>query len=147
MSYYDILIDFPFKGDDGALRAMENAELIAIGTHEGRPSVIRPGRPVYNWVFERLVNDAVFQATQEISFNEKQIASAESTIQKCEDELQRLKSMDDTNGGWLRWLSGGRRGILERERLLLRRLGEANQKVEELERRNKEFKGVIKRGT
>lgn len=140
-------MDFPFKGDDGALRAMENAELIAIGTHEGRPSVIRPGRPVYHWVFERLVGDAVFQATQEISFNEKQIALAESTIQKCEDELQRLKTMDDISGGWFKWLRGGRRGVQERERLLLRKFGEANRKVEELERENKGLKMVIKRGT
>lgn len=140
-------MDFPFKGDDGALRAMENAELIAIGTQEGRPSVIRPGRPVYHWVFERLVSDAVFQATQEISFNEKQIALAESTIQKCEDELQRLKTMDDISGGWFKWLRGGRRGVQERERLLLRKFGEANRKVEELERVNKGLKMVIKRGT
>lgn len=145
--YYDMLIDFPFKGDDSALRGMENAELIAIGTYEGRPSTIRPGKPVYRWVFERLVNDTVFQATQEIAFNEKQIGSAESTIQKCEDELQRLKTVEDMDGGWFRWVRGGRRGIRERERLLLRKLGEANRKVEELERVNKELRSVIRRGS
>jgi len=35
LQYYDVLIDFPFKGDDAALRAMEHAELISITTHEG----------------------------------------------------------------------------------------------------------------
>lgn len=35
LQYYDVLIDFPFKGDDAALRAMEQAELISITTHEG----------------------------------------------------------------------------------------------------------------
>lgn len=35
LQYYDVLIDFPFKGDDAALRAMEHAELISIATHEG----------------------------------------------------------------------------------------------------------------
>ncbi|KAF9452822.1 hypothetical protein P691DRAFT_771933 [Macrolepiota fuliginosa MF-IS2] len=146
VSYHDILIDFPFKGDDNALRGMENAELIAIGTHEGRPSTIRPGKPVYRWVFEKLVNDSVFRATQEIAFNEKQIISSETLIQKCEDELQRLKTLEDLESGWFRWLRGTRRGIRERERLLLRKLGEANRKVEELERMNKELKVVIKRG-
>ena len=33
--YYDILVEFPFKGDEGALRKMEHAELIAIGTKDG----------------------------------------------------------------------------------------------------------------
>ena len=33
--YYDMLIGFPFKGDEGALRNMEHAELIAIDTKDG----------------------------------------------------------------------------------------------------------------
>jgi hypothetical protein len=33
--YYDMLVEFPFKGDEGALRNMEHAELIAIGTKDG----------------------------------------------------------------------------------------------------------------
>lgn len=38
-----------------ALRNMEHAELIAITTHNGRASTIRPGKPVYKSVFERVV--------------------------------------------------------------------------------------------
>ena len=72
--YHDVLLDFPFKGDENALRNMEHAELISIGTVQGekyisflrnvtitknipagRPSVIKPGRPIYRFVFERLV--------------------------------------------------------------------------------------------
>ena len=34
--YYDVLVEFPFKGDEGALRSMEHAELIAIGTKDGK---------------------------------------------------------------------------------------------------------------
>ena len=33
--YYDVLVEFPFKGDEGALRNMEHAELITIGTKDG----------------------------------------------------------------------------------------------------------------
>ena len=33
--YYDVLVEFPFKGDEGALRNMEHGELIAIGTKDG----------------------------------------------------------------------------------------------------------------
>lgn len=53
--YYDTLTNFPFKGEETALRNMEHAELITITTHNGRPSTIRPGKPVYKWVFERVV--------------------------------------------------------------------------------------------
>ncbi|KXN90467.1 Mitochondrial escape protein 2 [Leucoagaricus sp. SymC.cos] len=145
--YFDILMEFPFKGDENALRGMENAELISIGTHDGRPSTIRPGKPVYRWVFERLVNDAVFRATQEIGFNEKQISTSETAIQKYEEELQRLRTVEELDGGWFRWLLGGRTNVWERERFLLRKLGEANRKVEELDRTNKDLKTIIKRGT
>lgn len=73
-SYYGVLLEFPFKGDEAALRSMEHAELITVGTRDGvlvlltlfcdnivhdttgRPSTIRPGRPVFRWVFERLAN-------------------------------------------------------------------------------------------
>jgi hypothetical protein len=33
--YYDLLIDFPFKGDETPLRNMEHAELISIDTSNG----------------------------------------------------------------------------------------------------------------
>jgi hypothetical protein len=73
LPYHQVLLDFPFKGDEVPLRNMEHAELITIGTvngaasgfvifetrpdtfNAGRPSVIKPGRPVYKHVFERLV--------------------------------------------------------------------------------------------
>ena len=32
-----MLVNFPFKGDEGALRGMEQAELIAITAHDGTP--------------------------------------------------------------------------------------------------------------
>ena len=42
-----------------ALRNMEHAELITITTHDGRPSTIRPGKPVYKCVFERVVGGPI----------------------------------------------------------------------------------------
>ena len=35
ISYHDVLMDFPFKGDEMPLRNMEHAELISIGTING----------------------------------------------------------------------------------------------------------------
>lgn len=33
--YYDLLLEFPFKGDEAALRNMEHAEILSIGMKEG----------------------------------------------------------------------------------------------------------------
>ena len=74
-----MLIDLPFKGDETALREMEHSELISIVTQhgtsltkvqnriltdstKGRPSIIRPGKPVYKYVFERLVEGQSFRS-------------------------------------------------------------------------------------
>jgi hypothetical protein len=33
--YHDTLVNYPFKGDEGALRQMERAELVSIGMRDG----------------------------------------------------------------------------------------------------------------
>lgn len=43
LSYAETLLEFPFKGDEAALRAMEHAELISIVTSDGFPISIKPG--------------------------------------------------------------------------------------------------------
>ena len=54
--YYETLMNACFKGEEGPLRSMEQAEMITVDTQDGRPSMIRPGRPIYHYVFQRLVN-------------------------------------------------------------------------------------------
>lgn len=54
--YHETLMNAPFRGEEGPLRSMERAELITVDTQDGRPSTIRPGRPVYRHVFRRLAN-------------------------------------------------------------------------------------------
>lgn len=54
--YYETLMNVPFKGDETPLRSLERAELITVEAQDGRPSSIRPGRPIYSHVFRRLVN-------------------------------------------------------------------------------------------
>ena len=34
--YHDVLMGYPFKGDEVALRQMERAELVTIGTYNGK---------------------------------------------------------------------------------------------------------------
>ncbi|KAF7359414.1 Mitochondrial escape protein 2 [Mycena sanguinolenta] len=103
LPYHEVLLDFPFKGDEAPLRSMEHAELITIGTHNGRPSTIQPGKPVFQAVFERLVNDPIFQATQDIAFNEKVIAGAEIIVKACEQELLTLKEIGKESEALVGW--------------------------------------------
>lgn len=125
--------------------------------YTGRPSTIRPGKPVYKYVFERLVHgtslpsprpfphpltpplDATFQATQDIAFNEKVIASAETTVRACEDELLTLKDVDAGTASW--W--GSKRAVEMRANHLLRKMRAAQDKVEALERQNVQLKKVL----
>ncbi|KIM87636.1 hypothetical protein PILCRDRAFT_815213 [Piloderma croceum F 1598] len=139
--YHDLLIDFPFKGDETPLRNMEHAELISINTYNGRPSSIRPGKPVYKYVFEQLVGDPIFQATQDIAFNEKVIASSESKIRVCEDELMRLKEIGADSSWW-----GSKRASSERAAYLYSNMLAAERKIEVLEKRNAEFKKILSKG-
>ncbi|KAJ7702409.1 exonuclease [Mycena rosella] len=140
--YHEVLLEFPFKGDEGPLRSMEHAELITIGTNNGRPSTIRPGKPVYKFVFERLVNDSIFQATQDIAYNEKLIASAESTVKACEQELLALKEIGTDAEHW--W--GGNTASSSRSRYLLAKMQASAEKIEALERKNLELKKVLAKG-
>lgn len=55
-SYANLLQDFPFKGQEAALKAMEEHDLIAVSFMDGRPSMIRAGKPVYRQAFQRLVS-------------------------------------------------------------------------------------------
>ncbi|KDQ33744.1 hypothetical protein PLEOSDRAFT_1033437 [Pleurotus ostreatus PC15] len=149
VSYHEVLIEFPFKGDESPLRNMEHAELIAIGTVNGRPSTIRPGKPVYKYVFERLVKDPIFQANQDIAYNNKVISSAETTIKLCEEELGTLENIREQEArarGWGDWAFGwmwGMRACDARAAYLFDKMGKAGKKVEILERKNEELKKVL----
>ncbi|KAJ1307477.1 hypothetical protein OPQ81_001576 [Rhizoctonia solani] len=142
--YADVLLEFPFKGDELALRNMETAELISIGTIDGRPTTIKPGKPVYKHVYQRLVEDRVFQAVQTINYNEKLISTSVATIKLCEDELTVLKNIGLDLGSSV--LSGkGATGA--RASYLLEKMMQATLKVEQLEAENAKLKKVLAKGT
>ncbi|EMD38659.1 hypothetical protein CERSUDRAFT_49441 [Gelatoporia subvermispora B] len=141
MSYHEVLMDFPFKGDETPLRSLENAELIAVSTQNGRPASIKPGKPVYKYVFERLVQDPVFCATHDIAFNEKVIASSEAIIKACETELLTLKEVEGVASSWLNTSA-----VSRRVSHLMRKMGAAQNKIEDLEQQNADLKKTLSRG-
>ncbi|OBZ75791.1 Mitochondrial escape protein 2 [Grifola frondosa] len=142
ISYHEVLLEFPFKGDEAPLRSMEHAELIAIVSTNGRPSTIRAGKPVYRYVFERLVEDSVFRATQDIAFNEKAIAASETIVKACEQELITLKDVDAGTSSW--WGSNG--AVEKRGNYLLKKMRAAEDKIETLDKQNVNLKKVLSKG-
>ncbi|KAF8519313.1 RNA12 protein-domain-containing protein [Hysterangium stoloniferum] len=132
LQYYQVLLDFPFKGNENALRAMEHAELISISTVNGRPWTIGPGKPIHRYVFERLLSDRVFQATQEIACNELIISGAESTIKSAEAELVMLKDISIKS-----------KKLDVRVNDLTTKLQDASRKIGTLENRNRRLKDEL----
>ena len=86
--------------------------------------------------------DPVFRATQEIAYNAKIMASAESTIKTCEEELAMLRTLGDDNGSWWRGTSVAR----GRARYLLEKMRVAQEKLEKLEKQNEVLKKTLAKG-
>lgn len=111
----------------------------------GRPSTIRPGKPIYRYVFQRLSSDPIFRATQEIAFNEKAIAGAEKIISTCESELTILRDISEQERK-MGWFGIGRGASDTRAKFLLEKMRAAEVKVEHLDKVNTDLKKVLKKG-
>jgi hypothetical protein len=74
--------------------------------------------------------------------SEKVIASSESKIRVCEDELMRLKEIMAADSSW--W--GGKRASSERAAYLFNNMLVAERKIEALEKRNAELKKILSKG-
>uniref|UniRef100_V5EX92 Mitochondrial escape protein 2 n=1 Tax=Kalmanozyma brasiliensis (strain GHG001) TaxID=1365824 RepID=V5EX92_KALBG len=92
VSYYGLLHN-EFKGNEGAIKALEQAEIVAVRHHDGRPSAIRAGRPVMQEAITRLVGDKVFNDTQTLLANTGSIESAEKSIRTIESEIGEISKM------------------------------------------------------
>lgn len=145
VSYSSLLLAFPFKGHEDQLRSLEQAEFITITYLNGRPSLVKPGKPLFHAAFRKLVEDQVFAASQAMSFNLEVIASAEKEVQQCEEELLRLKEIGfETGKENKKWLGKERKGGVEaRTEWVLEKMRVAVGKVEGLERENEEVKKVL----
>ncbi|KAG8988109.1 mitochondrial escape protein 2, partial [Tulasnella sp. 427] len=140
LSYAEVLLEFPFKGDEAALRAMEHAELISINATDGLPISIKPGKPIYRYVFQRLVNDNIFRAVQDIAYNNKAIAAEEATIKKCEEELLTLKTIGLDVGSSV---FGGTGATGSRATYLLGKMRDSQEKIVVKEKEVKRLKVVL----
>ncbi|KAL8741120.1 MAG: hypothetical protein Q9190_006237, partial [Brigantiaea leucoxantha] len=64
LRYNELLLNDTYKsGGEFVLQALEQAELISIvSSSNGRPQVIKPGKPVYQAAFRQLTEDKVLKA-------------------------------------------------------------------------------------
>ena len=82
--------------------------------------------------------DSIFRATQEIGYNEKEIAQAEGKIKEYEQELALLVDMMTKEGfTWKRSACAERAGYIGKA------LVNAQRRVERLEKMNKELKKTL----
>jgi len=87
--------------------------------------------------------DPLFSASQEVTINEKLITSAEATIKACEEELLRLRTIG-LDAGQSIWHGKGATG--RRADVLLRKMGQAVESIERLEKTNMRLKNVLAGG-
>ncbi|KAJ1973144.1 mitochondrial escape protein 2 [Dimargaris verticillata] len=96
---YHALRSLPvFNGDDKPLQAMEYAELILVSNEDGRPTHVRPARPVFKTVFREIRQDPVYAATMQYRTNQALIQQQAQRITQAEEELQRLQGMATLHG-------------------------------------------------
>jgi hypothetical protein len=86
-----------------------------------------------------LSTDQIFRSIHDIALNDKAIASAESTIRTCEEELLKLEQIRPLDSGIL---SSGT--LRKRADFLLKKMYEAEAKIEKLEMANTKLKKTLK---
>ncbi|GJN94730.1 hypothetical protein Rhopal_007821-T1 [Rhodotorula paludigena] len=104
LPYAEILLT-TFGGDDAPLRALESASLVTVHHVNGRPSTIRPGKPVYRAACERLIADAPFRAAIEYRAVDAALKGAGGDIESAQKGLIELSHLFVGEKG--RWAFGG----------------------------------------
>lgn len=150
LKYADVLVNGPFGSNDGPLRELENAQLITVLHRDGRPSVIRPGKPVYRSAFAHLLSDDVFVASLAIASNASASSSAQADLDSASKALLELSQLfggaGSSNAG--RWVFGGSTTVppeIEyRVGKLLGKMRAAEDKLDALAKEKEELVKVLK---
>ncbi|BEJ12329.1 hypothetical protein CspHIS471_0207890 [Cutaneotrichosporon sp. HIS471] len=139
MGYAQLLSEFPFKGADTCLKAMEEHGLIFITASTGGrtcPAMVKPGKPVFRESFKSLVDEPIFHAMCQIEYNAAVIKKAEADIAGYEAELAQLKSIasdgDRLNVATAGWFGTGS-SVHQRAQYLAESLGKCMDKIRKAE--------------
>jgi hypothetical protein len=111
LRYNEVLLSDTYKsGGEKVLQALEQAELITIVSGpNGRPAVIKPGKPVYFSAFKQLTEDAVLRSKLDLAVATELIKIENASIEKYEGELlslAKLKSQPWQLTPRVQWLLG-----------------------------------------
>jgi hypothetical protein len=135
VSYNTILLDPVFAQNEDPLRELAQAELITISSSpEGRPSVIKPGRPVFSAAFAVLAGDKVFHAKMELGRLTVLAGEEKKGIDKAEGELALLKELPMAQV----------KEIETRIRYLLNKIQGSQRNIEAIEKEMGRVKQILK---
>ncbi|KAG0637377.1 RNA12 protein-domain-containing protein [Tuber brumale] len=131
VAYHHVLVHdlFKFAGED-ALQNLEQAELVTIVTRDGRPWCVKPGRPVFQAAFRRLVADRVLCARMDFLSLALLTKVETAAIQKAGEELEKIAVLPNRPK--------------ERVGFLLAKIAEAQGKIDKYEEGMRKLKGVLK---
>ena len=136
VSYNSLLLDPLFSQDETPLHELAQAELIAItSSSEGRPALVKPGRPVFSAAFALLAGDKVFSAKMELGRLTFLSAEEKKNIEKSEEELARLKELP----------AGQIKEIEPRIRYLLTKIQASQRSIEQFDYEMGIVKEVLKK--
>lgn len=133
LRYHELLLSDLYKeSGETVLQALENAELIAVGSAHGRPRSIRPGKPVYSAAFKKLTDDPVLRSRMDLALLTQLIGIENATVAKVENEL---KLLQETNA---------RGSLASRVEWLLAKAAKSQEKIQEYEVKSEKMKKVLK---
>ena len=133
VAYNEVTMAAPFASDsDKAIAALEQAELIAVQSVNGRPYSVKPGKPVYQPAFERLVADRVLAAKMDLALIGDSTTTENKTIDKCEQELRLLGELPKQPGE-----------IASRIQWLLTKIKGSQDKIEGYEKESADLKKIL----
>ncbi|KAF8468311.1 RNA12 protein-domain-containing protein [Kalaharituber pfeilii] len=137
LKYNEVVLHDIFKagGGEESIQGLEHSELISIVAHpngSGRPYAIRPGRPVYNAAFAKLMEDEVLRAKMDMGVLTQLMKIETDVVKKCEEELAVLATL------------GGGKEVGRRMEYLGRRIGKAQLKIEGYEASIESLKEILK---
>lgn len=134
LRYNEVLLSDTYKtSGEKVLRALEQAELISIVSGpNGRPSSIKPGKPVYQPAFKRLTEDNVLRSRLDLAILTELIGIENKNVEKFENELLMISQ-----------LSAQPRQLAPRVQWLLGKLAASQGKVEGYENESAVLKKVL----
>ncbi|KAJ3404507.1 mitochondrial escape protein 2 [Chytridiales sp. JEL 0842] len=133
-----------FKGDETAIQSIERAGLITVGLKNGRPFIVRAGRPIYRTAFKSLIEDTKYAALMDIRLLKALMADEDVKIAKYETEMGKLVEsfsfMADRSGFFT-----SRKNDLERRfDFLAGMLGESQKKIADYDAEERRLKALLK---